>query len=432
KTKQMTLTNGNKVLITPLFRKLSIDYSNLYYIRRLRIEITPQGQIAKANIVEIVTTKGTVGEQKYNIIANVFEEIETRADAKIMVYDIGYNPQLENNSWKGEATANRSSWVQRPTNGSDTPPICYYLTATADCNTVQYIADISVTCDAGDAVGTIYGVGNIVNTCGGGSVYVPPYDPNNPVPISGGGSGTGDTGQDEPLDPNFTPTHIEDPEGIYKEYKTYIKGGLEGTKAYINNFSNSDNPQVQAMVSFMRKKLDAFKQAEADVKLIEKSKYNYIFKSVPPEDGRPQGETYYDVANNKIVVAFPKNEGITAAVVLGLKAHEMRHVGQFESGKLSFLKTPNSEGKGTGGVLHDLQDEVEAYKLQYILTVDFHNNGKVDFLGNPATNFEVNNTTVLATNLYNLIPTTQITIKSNPEGTTLQNATNPTDIFVKP
>lgn len=198
KTEQITLTNGNRVLITPLYRNLKVDYGNLYYIRRLRIELDAEDLIVNANIIELITFKKSVAERKYPIIGNVFEEINTRTDAKIMMYDIGYNPISENTSWKGEAIANTTNLRD---DNPIPPPTCYYLTAVAGCNDVQYLADISVDCDSGDDANTIYGVGNIVNNCpGGGSPYIPPYDPNNPVPISGGGSG--DTGQDQPFSPS--------------------------------------------------------------------------------------------------------------------------------------------------------------------------------------------------------------------------------------
>nr|MCU0438055.1 hypothetical protein [Raineya sp.] len=218
KTEQVTLLNGNKVLITPLRRNMKVDYNNLYYIRRLRIELNAQNQIVKTNIVELVTLKHTVASQKYQIIANVFEEIHTRTDAKIMVFDAGYTPQIENSTlWKGEANNNNNA-NNKGSNGSDTPPVCYYLTAVASCTDVQYLADISTSCDPGDPSGTIYGVGAISNNCqsgGGGSGYI--GNPDNPV----GGVGTpwGDNGQDQPLDPNYLPPTFSDPEGIYKAYK---------------------------------------------------------------------------------------------------------------------------------------------------------------------------------------------------------------------
>ncbi len=56
----------------------------------------------------------------------------------------------------------------------------------------------------------------------------------------------------------------------------------------------------------------------------------------------------------------------------------------------------------------------------------------VDIELNPSPSFTVNTSTVLGLGIYNTLPATQITINTNPQGTNLQNATNPTDIFVKP
>jgi hypothetical protein len=185
------------------------------------------------------------------------------------------------------------------------------------------------------------------------------------------------------------------------------------------------------MVSFMQKKKVAFEQMKSDLEAIEKSKHKYIFKSIPPQkdaEGNdiPQGETYYDVTNKKVVIAFPVSAN--AIENFGLKGHEIRHGGQFEGGKLSFNKTT-----GKAGVLVDLYDEIEACDIQYILDIDFLRYGKVDLKGNPATDYVVNKTTVLALGIYNALSQTEINIHTDPQGTTLQNAgTNATDIFVKP
>lgn len=133
KTEQVTLLNGNKVLITPLRRNLNVDYGNLYYIRRLRIELNAQNQVVKANIVELITLKHTVASQKYQIIANVFEEIQTRTDAKILVFDAGYTPQIESGSWKGE-TINSNNTNAKGDDG--TPPDCYQLIAVVGCSDI--------------------------------------------------------------------------------------------------------------------------------------------------------------------------------------------------------------------------------------------------------------------------------------------------------
>jgi hypothetical protein len=181
KTEQVTLLNGNKVLITPVRRNLKVDYNNLYYIRRLRIELNAQNQVVKANIVELVTLKRTVASQKYQIIANVFEEINTRTDAKIMVFDAGYTPQIESGSWKGETTNSNAN--AKGDNG--TPPGCYQLIAVVSCSDVQFIQS-PAPCD--DPSVSFQGFGNPINNCpgggSGGGGWTPPSDPNNP-PFSG-------------------------------------------------------------------------------------------------------------------------------------------------------------------------------------------------------------------------------------------------------
>ena len=425
KTEQVNLLNGNKVLITPLRRNLKVDYNNLYYIRRLRIELNTQNQVVKANIVELITLKHSVASQKYQIIANVFEEINTRTDAKILVFDAGYTPQIESGSWKGETNNNANNRGQG--GSSSDSPSCYQLIAVVSCSDVQYIQD-TVPCSA-DMPGAFQGFGTPINNCpggGGGSPWTPPSDPNNPPGSGQTGNGGGDNGQDQPLDPNYLPPNIQDPEGIYAGFKQSISVGLQGVNTYINTYSTSENPQVQAMVSFMRKKKETLEKLVVDIQAIEASSRNYRFISIPPEGGLSQGETYYDVANNEIVIAFPVSSN--SGENLGLKAHEVHHGGQFERGTLSFNKIT-----GKAGVLADLQDEIECCEIQYMMDIDFLRYGKVDFLGNPATNFTVNSTTVLALGIYNALPTTQITINTNPQGTTLQNAgTNATDIFVLP
>jgi hypothetical protein len=200
----VNLSNGNKVLITPLRRNMNVNYGNLYYIRRLRIEFDANEELVKVNIIELVTLKKSVADLKQQIIANVFEEIETRTNAKIMVFDAGYAPLEQNSSvWKDEAT-NSNSNARGSSNSSDAPAPCYYLSAVASCSDVQYLADIPTSCDPGDPAGTIYGVGNIINNCQGGGGYTGGTGTGNGNPPPGGGTGgNGDTGQDQPFIPTF-------------------------------------------------------------------------------------------------------------------------------------------------------------------------------------------------------------------------------------
>lgn len=178
-------------------------------------------------------------------------------------------------------------------------------------------------------------------------------------------------------------------------------------------------------MSYKRIRQEALEKAINDIAIIEKSTHQYKFISLPPENGRLSGEIYYDVANSKIVIAFPQSTN--GKSYLGLKAHEVHHGAQFETGKLSFNKIA-----GKAGVLYDLQDEVECYSIQYTLQTNEVTYGMVDIELNPSPSFTVNTSTVLGLGIYNTLPATQITINTNPQGTNLQNATNPTDIFVKP
>ncbi|KOY84273.1 hypothetical protein AD998_21855 [bacterium 336/3] len=198
KTEQVNLSNGKRVLITPLYRNMTIRYANeLYYIRRLRVELNAQNEIVKANIVELVTLAGSVAQNKNMIIANVFEEIQTRTDAKIMVFDAGYTPQIENGSWKGRGNNNANN--RGSSNSSDSPG-CYQLIAVVGCSDIQYIQDVAP-CSA-DMPGAFQGFGTPINNCpnGGGSSWTPP-DPSNPPP--GGGGSNGDNGQEQPFIPTI-------------------------------------------------------------------------------------------------------------------------------------------------------------------------------------------------------------------------------------
>ena len=444
KTEQVTLLNGNKVLITPLRRNMNVNYNNLFYIRRLRIELDAQNQVVKANIIELVTLKKSVADLKKQIIANVFEEIHARTDAKIMVFDAGYTPLMQNSSvWKGEATNNNSN-ARGSSVGSDAsppPPSCYYLTVVVSCSDVQYLADITTDCDPGDSAGTVYGIGNVINNCpggggGGGSPWTPPSDPNDP-PGGGGGQtgGNDDIGQDEPFDPNYLPPTFDDPNGYYKTYKTMLNQMITDTQTNLNT-PPYGLEWTETQKNNLRRKLDELKKAKNEIKTIEKSKLRYYFAS----GGHPRrGAIKYDAATQRVLVLFPTLALLQNAYSnLGLKAHEMKHVYQLETGKLSLDKIT-----GEAGVLYDLYDEVEATDRQYIIDAGL-NYGQVDINMNRVPNYyQINTTTLLQLGLdaaadndgqplYQDLPRSQITINTNPQGTNLQNATNPTDIFVKP
>ncbi|ALM50535.1 hypothetical protein AMR72_17580 [Flavobacterium psychrophilum] len=75
--------------------------------------------------------------------------------------------------------------------------------------------------------------------------------------------------------------------------------------------------------------------------------YNLIEKSSDVGSGA-SGNVQY--SNGKV------NVNIAGSFSMGLFGRELKHAYQFESGSLSF-----NLSNGNGGVLYDLQDEVEAY-----------------------------------------------------------------------
>jgi len=430
-------SNGNTVIITPIYRKIPVSYpQDLYFIRRLRTELNPENLVIRADVVEILSKEISIAAEKDNIITNIFSELKQRTDAKIIVRNLAYDFLAGNN------------WIVNAKTESDT---CYQLVGeyVNVCGTILLVIfEVPVPCPSyGNECQVRCGEFRYVSNngkCGGSGgggaggqlpaipipPQYPPYTPpsgNNDPPTGGGGNPPHDWGQDQIFDPNYLPPHIEDPQGIYKAYKTALLTDLDATKAKIQNFGTSPILDLQKMVNYWRIRQGALEKAIADVKAIEASTQNYKFISMPPDaNGKLQGETSYDVANNQIVIAFPQST--QGKEHLGLKAHEVHHAVQFLAGKLSFDKTT-----GKGGVLYDLQDEVECYQIQYPLETNEVYYGTVDIDGNPSPNFTVNTTTVLALGIYNALPTTQITINSDPQGTTLQNAgANATDIFVKP
>ena len=96
--------------------------------------------------------------------------------------------------------------------------------------------------------------------------------------------------------------------------------------------------------------INTMNQTIAELDALENSDQVYnLVTSSPDVTGNQEGNITYD-PNTKEVNVNVKN-GYTS----GLFAHELKHAYQFETGALSF--GPN----GNGGILYDIQDEVEAY-----------------------------------------------------------------------
>jgi hypothetical protein len=228
------------------------------------------------------------------------------------------------------------------------------MTAVATCTDVQYIADISVSCDPGDANGTIYGVGNIINNCGGGGggPWTPPSDPSNP-PNNGqtGGTGNGDMGQDEPFDPYYMPPNFEDPNGVYFIYKKTIQEKRDEYSKVLRDSTKSEKAKSEARILY-----NEYNEAIKELKKIEQSTFKYhISRDINREDGY----TAYNPTLNRIEIVLPRPDQDGTR---GLEAHEFKHAYQFETGKISFNKTTGGRGKA-----YDLHDEKEAYQRQHFI-----------------------------------------------------------------
>jgi hypothetical protein len=195
KTVQTNLTNGNKVLITPVSRAMYVQYpNNLYFIRRLRTELNRNGRPIKAHIVELVTTEAQVAEQKDQIITNFFTEIETRTNARLIAFDIGYNFEIGNTKWQSFSGITESTH-------------CYNYDYVMICN-VMFVFQAEVPCPndptGGNGNEPARSAGQRVESCGSGGVSGGYTGGGNQDPPGGGGGGNpSDIGQDQPFIPDF-------------------------------------------------------------------------------------------------------------------------------------------------------------------------------------------------------------------------------------
>ncbi len=113
-----------------------------------------------------------------------------------------------------------------------------------------------------------------------------------------------------------------------------------------------------------------FKQIEFEITTLKKSNQTYDIKEVRSIQGNDaiQGQTIYE--NENIVMELPYLEGSYS----GLKqysadikyfAHELKHMFQFEMGKLDIRYVEDGKYlKSPGDFLYSLQDEYEAYDRQ--------------------------------------------------------------------
>ena len=119
--------------------------------------------------------------------------------------------------------------------------------------------------------------------------------------------------------------------------------GNERKLAKLNKRYAAQDADPNSTISVLNQTISELDALEASDQV-----YNLVTNS-PDVTSVDNGNITYDTATNEI------NVNVGGRYSDGLFAHELKHAFQFETGKLSFGRT------GNGGLLYDLQDEVEAY-----------------------------------------------------------------------
>lgn len=354
-TSTLVDNNGNYVFIIPIYREFLVAYTDDYdVVRRLRIVTNEYGEVIQVSIMEIITERNSLAVIEKNILRNLNHLEVSNFSGIILEYDMSYQLQrsrfwLNGNLVKqGIEVSLEQEIANNSQRSNDCFPAYMYVRIPGDCPNTGQPGHTGQLCLVQDTwVRVLVGYDcflhsvapNPINVGGGGTNITDPFQGF----LSGCcGSLGGDTGSNIGgprggyyfIDPNYLPPNFDDPSGIYRSYKKALKDDLEVTNSFIQNYITTPIPDLQKIVSYKRIRLEALKKAIADIVIIEKSTRQYKFITLPPENGRPSGETYYDVGNNKIVIAFPQSTN--GKDKLGLKAHEVHHGAQFETGKLSF------------------------------------------------------------------------------------------------
>ncbi len=96
-------------------------------------------------------------------------------------------------------------------------------------------------------------------------------------------------------------------------------------------------------------RINVLGQAITELDALESSSQTYNLVVNSDDTGSFDGNINYDTSTNEV------NVNLKGGYNTGMFAHELKHAYQFETGKLSF------NANGSGGILYDVQDEVEAY-----------------------------------------------------------------------
>ncbi|MDX1903742.1 MAG: hypothetical protein SFU27_06240 [Thermonemataceae bacterium] len=450
---------SNKIISVPLHRYLSVAYPQQRdFARRLHLETDTEGNVLNASILEMQSPAGELRTKELDIAKNNTNNFT----GLVIAYDLNHQITKTNFYDKGILLNDNLSYREVAENSQGNKSAgctiisaqiwidCIDYTGTYGNNTTSPPGSTS-TCGYWETLyeyeycGSAGGNGGNGDTGGTPSYPTSPGSPTN----TGGGGGAGSSTPSTPIDPganydldleeydeNFVPINFTDSANLYKNFKKNLSALYTQVKntEKLSYFQKLDETKKQRFY----KMKNELKSTMKEIIIIEKSKFKYSFQSAPYTTIINNGVTTYKIegwldyntSTQKIQVHLPQLPPNThPSKKVALEAHEFKHIHQFEKGRISFNKIT-----GNAGVLYDIEDEVEAYKRQQIIDFGIRY-GDVDLKGNEAIGFTIDSNTVVAYDptAYSTLPKTQITIKTNPQGTTLQNAgTNATDIFVNP
>jgi len=178
-----------------------------------------------------------------------------------------------------------------------------------------------------------------------------------------------------------------------------IDGIIAQEEANRKNASARSAQKIDEKVKNLKEQRGEFSNMINEIETMEKSKQVYSLVSLLDQPGNytlygdgnklasQPGGTYY--RDGKVVMEY--RFGNSAA-----RAHELKHGFQFETGQISF------NVDGSPGLLHDLNDEVAAYRREDAFTLRY---------GKPL----INRTTSKMTSYYSNLPKIDLSVKTLTE-----------------
>ena len=123
--------------------------------------------------------------------------------------------------------------------------------------------------------------------------------------------------------------------------------------AKINQLENQKTKTSRSERKELDRRIKELKDGLKELETIIASSVQYTFQTGP----EPQFE--YDNVSNKGTIKYDGS--------IGSLMNELKHAFQFETGKIDFVKMKGPKGPLDiyGGLIYDIQDELETYKRQY-------------------------------------------------------------------